>query len=93
MTNCPIDGSRELFQKYEILVDTVLNASDEILEIAPADEEWKTSLRIQLLPHRDYLRSPHFLKSGYLDQYGARLRALLDEILRNPPGSSVPVGA
>lgn len=89
-----VDGSRELFQKYEILVDTVLNASDEILEIAPADEEeWKISLRIQLLPHRDYLRSPHFVKSGYLDQYGAKLRALLDEIFKNPPGSSVPAAA
>jgi hypothetical protein len=30
-----IDGSRELFQQYEIYVDTLLNASDEILEISP----------------------------------------------------------
>jgi hypothetical protein len=58
-----IDGSRELFQKYEIYVDTVLNASDEILEISPT-EDWKTSLRIQLLPHRDYLLSPHFKQSA-----------------------------
>ena len=43
-----IDGSRELFQQYEIYVDTVLNASDEILEISPT-EPWKTSLRIQLM--------------------------------------------
>ena len=43
-----IDGSRELFQKYEIYVDTVLNASDEILEISPT-EAWKTSLRISAL--------------------------------------------
>jgi hypothetical protein len=67
-----IDGSRELFQKYEIYVDTVLNASDEILEISPT-EDWKTSLRIQLLPHREYLLSPHFKQSGYLDQYGKNL--------------------
>ena len=76
-----IDGSRELFQQYEIYVDTVLNASDEILEISPT-EPWKTSLRIQLLPHRDYLVSPHFKQSGYLDQYGANLRSLLREIER-----------
>jgi hypothetical protein len=75
-----IDGSRELFQKYEIYVDTVLNASDEILEISPT-EAWKTSLRIQLLPHRDYLLSPHFKQSGYLDQYGTKLRSFLREIL------------
>ena len=64
-------------------VDTVLNASDEILEISPT-EPWKTSLRIQLLPHRDYLLSPHFKQSGYLDQYGANLRSLLREILNGP---------
>jgi hypothetical protein len=28
---------QELFQKYEIYVDTVLNASDEILEISPTE--------------------------------------------------------
>jgi hypothetical protein len=69
-----IDGSRELFQKYEIYVDTVLNASDEILEISPT-EDWKTSLRIQLWPHREYLLSPHFKQSGYLDEYGKNLRS------------------
>jgi hypothetical protein len=78
-----IDGSRELFQKYEIYVDTVLNASDEILEISPT-EDWKTSLRIQLLPHRDYLLSPYFKQSGYLNQYGANLRSFLPEILNEP---------
>jgi hypothetical protein len=78
-----IDGRRELFQQYEIYVDTVLNASDEILEISPT-KDWKTSLRIQLLPHRDYLLSPHFKQSGYLDQYGPTLHAFLDEILGKP---------
>ena len=81
-----IDGSRELFQKYEIYVDTVLNASDEILEISPT-EAWKTSLRIQLLPHRDYLLSPHFKQSGYLDQYGTKLHPFLREILNEPKSS------
>ena len=78
-----IDGSRELFQQYEIYVDTVLNASDEILAISPT-QDWKTSLRIQLLPHRDYLLSRHFKQSGYLDQYGKNLRSFLDEILKEP---------
>jgi hypothetical protein len=74
---------QELFQKYEIYVDTVLNASDEILEISPT-EDWKTSLRIQLLAHRDYLLSPHFKQSGYPNQYGANLRSFLPEILNEP---------
>jgi hypothetical protein len=78
-----IDGSRELFQQYEIYVDTLLNASDEILAISPT-QPWKASVRIQLRPHRDYLRSPHFQKSGYLEQYGRNLRSFLDEILNEP---------
>ena len=78
-----IDRSRELFQQYEIYVDTLLNASDEILEISP-NKPWKTSVRIQLLPHRDYLLSPHFQKSGYLEQYGTNLRSFLKEILAEP---------
>lgn len=73
----------ELFQKYEIYVDTLLNASDEILEISPT-KPWKTSVRIQLLPHRDYLLSPHFQKSGYLEQYGRALRSYLNEIFNSP---------
>ena len=77
--NQTIDGSKELFQKYEIYVDTILHASDEILEISPT-ETWKTSLQIQLLPHRDYLLSPHYQKSGYLEQYPT-LRSFLNEIL------------
>lgn len=79
-----IDGSSELFQQYEIFVDTILNASDEIFGVAPT-EEWKASVRIQLKPHRGYLQSEHFLTSGYLDQYSATLRAFLAEILNEPP--------
>jgi hypothetical protein len=41
-------------------------------------------VRIQLLPHRDYLLSPHFKQSGYLDQYGKTLHSFLDEILKEP---------
>ena len=78
-----IDGSRELFQKYEIYVDTVLNASDEVLELSPT-EAWKISIRIQLLPHRDYLLSRHFKQSGYLAQYGKTLQAFLEDILKTP---------
>ena len=29
--NLTVDGSKELFQKYELFVDTILNASEEIL--------------------------------------------------------------
>lgn len=77
-----IDGSRELFQQYEIYVDTLLNASDEILDISPT-EAWKTTVRLQLRPHRDYLQSDHFRNSGYLDQYET-LRPFLNDILQAP---------
>jgi hypothetical protein len=71
-----IDGSPELF----MFVDTILNASEEILDVSPT-KEWKASVRIQLLPHRHYLQSPHFLHSGYMDQYTAKFRAFVDEAL------------
>jgi hypothetical protein len=77
-----VDGSPELFQKYEMFVDTILNASEEILDVSPT-KEWKASVRIQLLPHRRYLQSPHFLHSGYMDQYTAKFRAFVDEALSN----------
>jgi hypothetical protein len=77
-----IDGDPELFQKYEMFVDTVLNASEEILTVSPT-KEWKASVRIQLLPHRAYLQSAHFLHSGYMDQYTAKFRGFVDEALRD----------
>jgi hypothetical protein len=81
--NRTIDGSAELFQKYEVFVDTILNASDEILGVEPT-KEWQASVRIQLRPHRGYLRSPHFQNSGYLEQYTAKFRAFVDEVLNEP---------
>ena len=77
--NCTIDGSAELFQQYEIFVDTILNASDEILAVAPT-KEWEASVRIQLRPHRGYLQSSHYRNSGYLEQYTPRFRAFLAEL-------------
>ena len=79
-----IDGSQELFQKYELFVDTVLNASEEILEVLPT-REWDAAVRIQLRLHRAYLLSPHFLKSGYLEQYTPKFRAFMHKTLREPP--------
>ena len=75
-----INGSKELFQKYEMFVDTMLNASEEILEVSPT-KEWKAAVQIQLHPHRDYLQSPHFVNSGYLEQYTAKFRSFVDEAL------------
>ena len=77
-----IDGSPELFQKYEMFVDTMLNASEEILDVSPT-KEWKAAVRIQLKPHRLYLQSPHFINSGYLEQYTPKFRAFVTEALRD----------
>jgi hypothetical protein len=87
--NRTIDGSVELFQKYELYVDTILNASEEILGVAPT-KEWQASGRIQLRPHRDYLLSPHLRNSGYLEQYTASFRAFVDEVLNEPEPSPTP---
>jgi hypothetical protein len=61
-----VDGSKETFQKYEMFVDTILNASEEILDVSPT-REWRAAVRIQLKQHRAYLQSDHFKRSGYLE--------------------------
>jgi hypothetical protein len=75
-----IDGDPELFQKYEMFVDTILNASEEILEGSPTPE-WNAAVRMQLKLHREYLRSPHFQDSGYLAQYTPKFRAFMHRAL------------
>ena len=84
-----IDGSIELFQKYELYVDTILNASEEILLVSPS-KEWDVAVRIQLHPHRDYLLSPHLQNSGYLEQYTPRFRSFLKAVLNEPRQASTP---
>jgi hypothetical protein len=79
-----IDGSKETFQKYELFVDTVLNASEEILQVLPT-KEWDASVRIQLWQHREYLLSKHFRNSGYLEQYTPRFRTFMDDVLKETP--------
>ena len=81
-----VDGSKEAFQKYELFVDTVLNASEEILHVLPT-KEWDAAVRIQLKQHRGYLLSAHFRNSGYLAQYTPRFRAYMDEVLKDTPNA------
>jgi hypothetical protein len=90
-----IDGSMELFQKYELYVDTILNASEEILDVSPT-KEWDAAVRIQLKPHRDYLLSPYFQNSGYLEQHGPKFRAFLRDALSDgapPPANLAQIDA
>jgi hypothetical protein len=82
--NLTIDGDPELFQKYEMFVDTVLNASEEILAGQPTPE-WFAAVRMQLNLHRDYLLSPHFQNSGYLAQYTPKFRAFMQDVLSDKP--------
>ena len=78
-----IDGSIETFQKYELYVDTILNASEAILDVSPT-KEWDIAVRFQLNPHRDYLLSQYFQSSGYLEQYTPPFQAFLKDALANP---------
>ena len=79
-----IDGSPEMFQKYELFVDTILNASEEILEVSPT-KEWDAAVRLQLKLHCCYLLSPHFLNSGYLKQYTPKFHAFMQDALNETP--------
>src|SRR5262245_13306297 len=78
-----VDGSIETFQKYELYVDTILNASEAILDVSPT-KEWDIAVRFQLNPHHDYLLSQYFRNSGYLDQYTPKFQRFLKEALANP---------
>jgi hypothetical protein len=80
--NLTIDGDPELFQKYEMFVDTILNASEEILEGQPTPE-WYAAVRMQLKLHRDYLLCAHFQDSGYLAQYTPKFRAFMQDALKH----------
>ena len=75
-----IDGNAELFQRYEMFVDTILNASEEIFSVSPS-KEWLAALRLQLRPHSSYLQSRHYVKSGYIEQYTPKFQAFLQKIL------------
>jgi hypothetical protein len=81
-----IDGSAEMFQKYELYVDTILSASEEILEVLPT-REWNAAVRLQLKSHRDYLLSRHFQNSGYLAQYTPKFQAFLAGVLSEEPNA------
>ena len=75
-----VDGNREMFQKYELFVDTVLHASDEILEVH-STPQWKTTVRMELNQHRELL-STHFQNSGFLKQYTPPFRAFIHDALK-----------
>ena len=79
-----IDGDPELFQKYEMFVDTILNASEEIFSVSPS-KEWFTAVSLQIRPHRAYLTSRHYIASGYVEQYTPKFRAHLRDVLREGP--------
>jgi hypothetical protein len=85
-----IDGSPELFQKYEWFVGTLLDACVEILDFMPTTE-WKMTLRGQLRLHRDYLRSAHFRSSEFQQQYNQKFQLFVAEAVAEPPKASVRI--
>ena len=85
-----IDGSAELFQKYEWFMGTLLDACVEILDFMPT-KEWRATLRSQLQLHRDYLRSPHFLNSEFSVQYNPRFQKFIASAVAEPSKASVSI--
>ncbi len=85
-----VDGSSELFQKYEWFVGTLLDACVEILDFMPS-KEWRATLRSQLKLHRDYLRSPHFLNSEFSVQYNPRFQKFIASAVAEPSKASVSI--
>jgi hypothetical protein len=85
-----IDGSAELFQKYEWFMGALLDACVEILDYMPT-KEWRATMRAQLRLHRDYLRSPHFLHSEFPQQYNPRFQKFIASAVAEPSKASVSI--
>jgi len=68
------DGSCEMFEKYELFVDTILNASESIIEVLP-NPQWEAGVGLEPNTHRDHLLSEHFQNSGYLKQHTTKFLA------------------
>ena len=81
--NLTVDGSRETFEKYELFVDTILNASESIMEVLP-NKQWEATVASELNQHRDFLLSEHFRDSGYQKQYTPKFLAFLRKALDQP---------
>jgi hypothetical protein len=79
--NLTVNGSKETFQKYELYVDTLLNASEGIMEVLP-NAEWEATIRNELRQHRDYLLSQHFRNtSGFHEEYTQEFQKFVREAL------------
>jgi hypothetical protein len=64
-------------------MDTILTASEEVLDVLPT-KEWDKTVRNELKQHRDYLRSRHFRTSGFREQYTPKFRAYVDGVVKEP---------
>ena len=85
-----IDGRIELCSRNTSFMSTrFFNASEAIRDVSPT-EEGDIAVRIQLNPYRGYLLSPHFQKSGYLDQYTQRFQTFLWGALSDPRQTPPP---
>ena len=79
--NLTVNGSKETFQKYELYVDMLLNASEGIMEALP-NRSGEATIRIELNQHRDFLLSQHFIRtSGFTEEYTPEFQEFVREAL------------
>jgi hypothetical protein len=79
--NQTINGSKELFQRYEWFTDFALDSSEEVWAINRDKERWDRSVRDQIRLHRDYLKSEHYRGEGYLLQHSRDFQKVMLDVL------------
>jgi hypothetical protein len=79
--NLTVDGSQQTYQKYELYVDTLLSASEGIMDVVP-NPQWEATIRNELRQHRDFLLSEHFAKtSGFHEEYTLQFQEFVGKAL------------
>jgi hypothetical protein len=80
-TNLTVNGNKDSYQKYELFVDTLLSASEGIMEVLP-NPQWEATIRNELKQHRDFLLSEHFVKtSGFHEEFTPKFQEFVRDAL------------
>ena len=66
-------------EQYKWFVSYLLWASEEIIDFAPSDSDWRKDITSQLEYHKGYLGSSEFRRNEF-SFYSSELRTLLNEL-------------
>jgi hypothetical protein len=74
-----IKANQKDYIQYRWFIAQMLFAFEQILDVLPNDDEWKTSIRNQLKKHAWHLRKSSSIKRK---EWNKPLQALIEEVIR-----------